>query len=154
MGAGAVRVEARHLAEVVGGAGQLAELEEDGGQAVVDVRHVGLVAQRLEVEELGLVPLTLGDGLLRLQAQRFDQGGGHSSVPSSGAKRGRPAVGESRALYRRPAARHNGETCGAVWGRGAARRAFAVPKAGADDNACFQKFTPRFRTADLARAVG
>ena len=66
---GPQRIETSDLLEMVSGAGQLVGLEEDGCQAVMNIRVVGTEPEGLNVELLGLVPFALGDGLAGLRKQ-------------------------------------------------------------------------------------
>src|SRR5579883_728230 len=70
--AGAERIETGDFAEVMCGAGQLAELEIDRGQAHVNVRSVGAQPERHEIGLFSLFPVAVFDGLPGLEAQTFN----------------------------------------------------------------------------------
>ncbi len=70
--AGAERIEARDLAEVMGGAGYLAELEIYSGQTHVNVRRVGAQPQRHEISLFGFFPIAGFDGLPGFETESFN----------------------------------------------------------------------------------
>ena len=65
-------IEPGDFAEMVGGAGQLAQLEIDGGQAVMDVGEVGFQAEGLQIDLLRLLPVAGLEGLPGTLAEFFN----------------------------------------------------------------------------------